>query len=89
MTDNNKRYTGGNGDSFETAIVINETDTAAGVESEYAYLSERFGEKYTDWRFASQSLQNHDGKYYDVIKITLADGIPKSVYFDISNFYGK
>jgi VCBS repeat-containing protein len=36
-----------------------------------------------------QSLQKHGARLYDAMEITTSDGTRKTVYFDISEFYGK
>ncbi|MFI5204033.1 MAG: hypothetical protein ACHQF2_06005 [Flavobacteriales bacterium] len=75
----------GDGSSYETAIYINETNEMSGVKAEYAWLNEH----YPGYKRNMQSLANHNGKPYDIIKIKTAAGDDVTVYFDISNFFGK
>lgn len=89
MNITNNLYGGGNGDSLETAIVINVRTTKTGVEAEYAYIVNLYGEKNKAWHFVSQSLQNLEDKHYDVIQIMLANGGRKIIYFDISGFFAR
>lgn len=73
------------GSSYEKAIVIKEKSETPGVSAEYKWLKE----KYPGYTFTGQSLSTYKKTPYDVIKIKTADGEEKTVYFDISNFFGK
>ncbi|MHA1300793.1 MAG: hypothetical protein ACTSO9_15355 [Candidatus Helarchaeota archaeon] len=78
------------GDSIENAIkIINAPDHFTGVNSEYLYLSNKFGVKGKDWKLEIQSLIENEGKHYDKMEIILSDGSKKTIFFDISDFYGK
>jgi hypothetical protein len=77
----------GNGDSFETAVVVNADNSFVGVEAEYAYIANQCGEPYKDWKLQSQRLLEHAGKPYDVLTIALSGGATKTFYFDIENFF--
>ena len=79
------RYSGGQGTSFEDAVIIMEKTETTGVDAEYDWLREH----YPGYKLVSQSLSSKDGKHYDVMKIKTASGEDKTVYFDISNFFGK
>lgn len=78
-----------NGESIETAIIIEADSTAQGIPMEYAWLEEHFGERGRDWEFLMQALLQHEERSYDRLDIRLADGTDKSVYFDITSFFGK
>jgi hypothetical protein len=80
-------FGGGNGDSFETAVVIDAKNPLVGVEAEYAYIANQCGERHKDWKLESQGLQEHGGKPYDVLTIALSGGATKTFYFDITNFF--
>lgn len=84
------RFAGGNGSTIATAIAIlgahGEMD---GTASEYSYLAKLYGPQGSAWTIDQQSLLNHSGKSYDALLITLADGTKKTVYFDISDYFGK
>jgi hypothetical protein len=73
------------GSSFEKAIIINEKSEFKGIEAEYAWLRKN----YPGYKSKQQSLLSHDGKSYDRLDIITSDGEEKSIYFDISNFFGK
>jgi hypothetical protein len=84
------RFTGGDGTSIVTAIKIKgakgEMD---GTASEYSYLALVYGPANTAWTMGQQSLLTDSGKNYDALAITLADGTKATVYFDISDYFGK
>jgi hypothetical protein len=82
-------YSGGDGKSIETAVVIGARSSMVGVSAEYEYVGARHGKRNVDWKLESQALINQDGKSYDVLKINLNDGESKTYYFDITQFYGK
>jgi hypothetical protein len=73
------------GNSYETAVVIQEKSETTGVSAEYKWCSEH----YPGYKTQSQALSGKNGKRYDVLTIVTADGSQKKVYFDISNFFGK
>jgi hypothetical protein len=86
VTPNNKTMnTSRDGSSFENAIIIPEKSESKGVDAEYQWLRTN----YPGYKSTGQSLNEHKGKNYDIIKIKTADGLEKSIYFDISNFFGK
>jgi hypothetical protein len=82
-------FGGGNGDSFETAVVVNADSSFVGVESEYAYIANQCGEPHKDWKLKSQGLREHKGKPYDVLTIALSGGATRTFYFDIAKFFRK
>ena len=84
-------YEGGDGSSFENAIIIkNATTSRDGIAAEYAYIGKVHGERFKDWKTIMQSLSSSNGKHYDIIKINiLSDNTTKEYYFDITSFFGK
>ena len=78
-------YTGGDGSSLEKAVVIKGGTEETGVHAEYEYLDKHF----PGYKRGGQSLQHVSGKAYDVLEFTTANGKPKTIYFDISDFFGK
>jgi hypothetical protein len=82
-------FTGGSGDSREEAIVIkNAPNHLAGVQAEYLYLQEKFGERDVHWKLFMQAKLKGE-KPVDWLVIRLIDGTTKSIYFDISELFGK
>ena len=84
-------YAGGDGSSFENAIVIlNATTSRDGIAAEYAYIERKHGKKFENWKPIGQSTNMLDGKRYDVVAIQIIPGNKTIQYFfDITEFYGK
>jgi len=79
------------GESMEDAIVImNARTDLEGVGSEYYYLEKRFGTDAVDRDRISQYLvEGEEGRSYDVLEVHLTSGENATIYFDITDFYGK
>ncbi len=73
------------GSSFERAIVINEKTESLGVQAETTQLNSL----YPGYKKVSQRYEDYKGKQHEVINITTQDGREISVYFDVSNYFGK
>lgn len=73
------------GSTFEEAIVISSTDESAGVRDEYKWLAKH----YPNYQMENQTLLEHNGKAYDLLRFKTAEGQVREVYFDISAFFGK
>ncbi|HMK25353.1 MAG TPA: hypothetical protein VK483_04925 [Chitinophagaceae bacterium] len=73
------------GSSFENAIIIKEKTETSGVRAEYDWLKKN----YPGYSLISQALSSKGNKKYDVLKISTKDGEEKSIYFDITGFFGK
>jgi hypothetical protein len=83
-------FKGGPGDTPETAVLISGApNSIAGIAAEYAYLRKKFGRENVDWNLYRQSVLEQDGKFYDRLELDLKDGSRKTVFFDISEFFGK
>jgi len=82
-------YAGGNGESIETAVIINTANPIIGIPAEYKFISRRYGQKDVDWTLEIQTVMRSGNRQYDVVVIKLKDGQEKSFYFDITKFYGK
>ena len=80
---------GGSGDSREDAIIIkNAANHRAGVDAKYLYLQQRFGEQGVHWKLFMHALLKGE-RPIDWMVITLNDGTAKSIYFDVSESFGK
>jgi hypothetical protein len=77
-------YSGGDGSSFEKAIIIKGATEATGVKAEYEYLSKHF----PGYKMERQSLLQKQGRTYDLIEFATKDG-KKAIFFDITDFFGK
>jgi hypothetical protein len=82
-------YSGGDGSTIDKAVVINVESTSIGIPAEYEYISKLYGQQNVGWTVIRQSLMVHDVNHYDVLLIKLSNGDEKSIYFDITQFYGK
>jgi len=82
-------YSGGSGESEESAIVINATATGVGIPAEYFYVMQVCGEKDVDWTLESQVLTEDEVRQYDVLTVKLKDGTTREFWFDITAFFGK
>jgi hypothetical protein len=87
-------FTGGTGDSYETAIVVKgnqynrKPETA--VAAEYEYISGMYGKKDKEWKVEEQSLGQEKDKTYDMVNVKiLSTGKTHFFYFDISFFSKK
>src|SRR5439155_25620807 len=57
------------GSSYQNAIIIDDKSEATGIAKEYDWLKKN----YYGYSFISQSLNNYEGKPYDIIKIKTAE----------------
>lgn len=79
------RTASGDGTSVEHAIAIDAQNEEDGVTAEYAWIDAHF----PGYRRERQSLIDHGARMYDAIDITTATGEAKTLYFDITGFFGK
>ena len=84
-------YEGGDGKSLENAIVIrNAKNERNGVAAEYAYISKKHGEKFTDWKPLEQYTSAQNNRRLDVVKVQIIQVSDTILYyFDITDFFGK
>lgn len=78
-------YTGGDGSSFEKAVVIHGANEMTGVDAEYDYIAQH----YPGYHRGKQSLNSHGKRRFDVLEFTTGDGKKMTIYFDITEFFGK
>jgi hypothetical protein len=71
--------------SCNSAIVVSATTEQTGIAEENAWIKEN----YPGAKKVGQSLLTCNGKTADQVDIETANGRKVSVYFDISNFFGK
>ena len=78
------------GESTENSIkILHAKGEDDGIASEYYYLQSRYGRPKVDWNLNSQSTVAANGRAYDKMDIQLSDGMRKTIYFDITGFFGK
>ena len=80
-------YKGGDGNSYETAVVIDGAKNhRTGVEAEHTFISRTHGEKDKAWRIVSQSLSKEENRTYDIVEIELiGTGVRQYYYFDLTS----
>jgi hypothetical protein len=78
-------FSGGNGLLYSTAVVVNAKNESSGVAAEYTWLKAN----YPGYKVEKQAMINHEGKLYDKMDIVTSNGRNKTIYFDITFFYGK
>ena len=81
----NPTFSGGDGSTEEKAVIIKNATEDTGVAAEYSYLSQHFPGYHMD----EQAVMTDKGRSFDLLKITTAKREKKSLYFDITSFYGK
>ncbi|MFX1446478.1 MAG: hypothetical protein ACFFHV_24055 [Promethearchaeota archaeon] len=79
------RIGGGDGSSFENAIIISDCNNIEGVNQEYIEIKKRFG----NYKLIRQSLLNHNGLMFGKLELKLDNGNNIKVFFDITDFFGK
>ena len=76
----------GSGASADDPIVIKgASGSSEGIRMEYTILAKKFPK----CSRVSQRLIHHNNRPMDVIRIHLANGTERDVFFDISDFFGK
>jgi hypothetical protein len=76
---------GGDGSSVEKAVIIKAPDNFIGVRVEYAWIKKNC----PGWQLEKQSAFKAGNKIYDKMEFRAPDGRQKTIYFDITDFYGK
>lgn len=76
---------GGDGSSIEKAVIIKAPDNFIGVRIEYAWIKKNC----PGWQLEKQSAFKAGNKIYDKMEFRTPDGRQKTIYFDITDFYGK
>jgi len=79
------KISGGDGSSFEEAIKISNCSNTEGVKQEYIEVRKRLG----NYQLIRQSLQDKNGRMFDVLELILENGREITLYFDITDFFGK
>jgi len=74
------------GDSKENAVVFeNVTNGLVGVQLEYEWIADNF----PDYEVQHQSIDDKDGRVFDLISIVNSKGQKKLIYFDVTEWYGR
>jgi hypothetical protein len=78
-------YSGGDGTTIKSAVLINLTSEGDAVASEYSWLREHF----PGCTLKSQALIENGQRHYDGMTIALPNGSERTYYFDISKSFGS
>ena len=79
-------FEGGDGSSMEQAVIIkNAKGEEEGVTAERRWVQK----VHPGWEEGRQALMNKNGKAYDRIDYTTPGGETKTIFFDITEFFGK
>ena len=79
-------FAGGDGSSIEQAVLIR---NAKGEEEGVAAESHWVRTVHPGWRKGDQALLSDKGRSYDRIEYRTPKGETKTLYFDITDFFGK
>src|SRR5262245_19560383 len=83
-------YSGGDGETMEEAVIIQGANNdLVGTLAEFQWLAEEFGQKDVDWRLETHSHGRMNEKEIDTIVLRLASGTRKTIYFDVTESFGK
>ena len=82
-------FSGGLGETVETAVILNTPHSQEGIAAESEFISRRCGERNKDWKKRGQALIWNNDKPFDLVTVELCDGKTRDFYFDISRFFGK
>jgi hypothetical protein len=77
-------FAGGDGSSVEEAVVVLAQTEDEGIDLEHHWIFDHYGR----FRKVRGGLASADGKHFDVITVELGDHTEKTIYFDITGFYG-
>jgi hypothetical protein len=79
-------YSGGNGESKDSAILIRGAlRQSEGIEAEHYFLGRMFGEKGKAWDVQDQTIIREEKRIYDMVEIQLMPSLQKRIfYFDVS-----
>jgi hypothetical protein len=79
-------FEGGDGSSMEQAVVIKHArNEEQGVDAEAKWIKK----VHPGWQKGEQSLLSHKDKSYDRIAYATPDGKTMTIFFDITDFFGK
>lgn len=86
----------GTGENVDDPVVIVGAGcTVVGIRTEKQYLTRRFGLPAKlapggrGWKLLSQTLIDASGRPLDALEVELATGGRTTVFFDITDFFGK
>jgi|SRR5689334_24480342 len=78
-------FSGGDGSTLDAAVIVHATDETVGIRAEYAWIKERWPGS----RRGRQGLITKNNRVYDALTITDSAGQERTLYFDITEYFGK
>lgn len=83
-------FEGGSGETLNNAIIIKGAENGnVGVAIEHQYLDMKFGCRNLTWKIDKQELLVENNRRYNQIDIQLRDGSDRTIFFEITDFFGK
>lgn len=83
-------YSGGDGSTINTPVIIHAQTSEMGVPAEYAFVAKKHGKRDEAWKLKTQFLLKSDsGRDIDLLVVELSNGSEASYHFDITEFFGK
>jgi hypothetical protein len=82
-------FSEGDGSSFANTVATYTPSGIIGVPAEYPFVSNQYGRPNLAWNLIRQSLRTSCQKYYDLLVIGLKNGEARSIFSDLSAFFGK
>jgi hypothetical protein len=81
---------GGAGDAPRSAITIKRAPNGtSAVDAEHLYLTQRFGRYGRGWQLRMRELVYEEGRSYDRLRIGLAGGDERTLYFDVTDWLAR
>jgi hypothetical protein len=77
-------FAGGDGTTADQAVIVLADTEDEGIDLEHHWTFDHYGR----FRKIGGGLAAAGGKHFDVITVELADHTEKTIYFDITAFYG-
>jgi hypothetical protein len=78
-------FAGGDGTALDRAVIVTAPDENVGVAALYGWI----GKNYPGSKAAGQTTVIQQGRYFDAIDIVTAGKERRTLYFDITSFFGK
>lgn len=78
-------FSGGDGSSPETAVIVHARSETIGIRAEYEWLREHWPGS----RRGKQALLGKNNRFFDALTITDSAGQVRTVYFDVTEYFGK
>jgi len=83
-------FEGGDGETPDKAIIVRGARfDLEGTAAEFTWLTQNYGWKDQGWNLVSHSHGKLGDRDIDTFEIQLADGTPRTVYFDCTESFGK